>query len=223
MKSIYPNFTFEKENIGIVAGIDEAGRGPLAGPVVASCVILEQDNYPLNLNDSKKLSKKSRAKIFLELKKIAKIGVGIVNEDKIDEINILNATKLAMRLSFLDLCSKYQVIPDLVLVDGNFIPDISAKAQSIIKGDQKSLSIAAASVVAKETRDDIMKNLGKEFPYYEWHKNQAYPTKFHLNKIKEVGICKYHRKSFAPVKNYIDTTSNLEDYDSIKLKNNENN
>jgi ribonuclease HII len=200
MKSNYPNFEIEEDNPGLVAGIDEAGRGPLAGPVVASCVILNKDNYPLNLNDSKKMSKAKRKKAFFELKECAKIGIGIVDESQIDEINILNATKLAMRLAFLDLCSKYDLKPDLVIVDGNFIPQIESKAQFIIKGDQKSLSIAAASIVAKETRDAIMQELGEEFPEYEWRKNQAYPTKFHLDKIKEIGICKYHRKSFAPVR-----------------------
>lgn len=209
MDLIWPNFSLEEQNHGIIAGIDEAGRGPLAGPVVASCVILDRQNYPLNLNDSKKLSKITREKIFLELKKTARFGIGIVNEDKIDEINILNATKLAMQLAFIDLCFKYQVKPDLVLVDGNFIPQIEVKAMFVIKGDEKSLSIAAASIIAKETRDNIMKNLSLEFPHYDWHKNQAYPTKFHLKKIKEFGICRYHRKSFAPIKEVLINKNSL--------------
>ena len=196
----YPNFEIEDKNPGIVAGIDEAGRGPLAGPVVSACVVLNRNNYSLDLNDSKKISKTKRAKIFLEIQSNAKFGIGIVGESTIDEINILNATKLSMRLAFLDFCQKYQIKPDLVLVDGNFVPDIDAEAKFVIKGDQKSLSIAAASIVAKETRDNVMKNLSVEFPHYEWHKNQAYPTKFHLDKIKEIGICKYHRKSFSPCK-----------------------
>ncbi len=196
----YPNFLIEDKYFGVIAGIDEAGRGPLAGPVVSACAVLDRNNYPLDLNDSKKLSKIKRGEIFLEIQQNTKFGIGIVNECKIDEINILNATKLSMQLAFLDFCNKYNLKPDMVLVDGNFIPEINSKAEFIIKGDQKSLSIAAASIIAKETRDAIMKNLDEEFPDYEWHKNQAYPTKFHLNKIKEIGICKYHRKSFSPVK-----------------------
>jgi ribonuclease HII len=200
---IYPNFDFENESAGLVAGIDEAGRGPLAGPVVAACVIIDRSNIPSHLNDSKKLSKNIREKIFLEIKDKSKYGVGIVGEKEIDEINIRNATKLAMKYAFLDLCGKYKIKPDLVLVDGNFIPEIEVEAKYIIKGDQKSLSIAAASIVAKCMRDNIMLGLSEEFPEYEWCKNQAYPTKFHLNKINEIGICKYHRKSFAPIKNFV--------------------
>lgn len=199
----FPNFLIEDEHSGVIAGIDEAGRGPLAGPVVAACVVLNRDYYPLGLNDSKKLSKSKREKLFLEIKEKAQFGIGIVNESKIDEINILNATKLAMKLAFLDFCNKYNFKPDMVLVDGNFIPQIDSNAKFVIKGDQKSLSIAAASIIAKESRDLIMEDLSKEFPDYEWHKNQAYPTKFHINKINEIGICKYHRKSFSPVKNFL--------------------
>lgn len=200
MKQNLPNFSFEEQYSGLVAGIDEAGRGPLAGPVVASCVILPKDNYPKELNDSKKLSSLQRAEIFLLLNSIAQIGIGIVSENIIDEINILNATKMAMKLAFEDLCAKYKLIPDMVLVDGNFIPQINSKAISIIKGDSISLSIAAASVIAKQTRDQIMQELDKEFPQYGWIRNMAYGTKFHLDKINEFGICKYHRKSFAPIK-----------------------
>jgi len=200
MKIKLPDFSFEKKYTGLIAGIDEAGRGPLAGPVVAACVILPFDNYPPKLNDSKKLSPGLRAEIFASLNSSAKIGIGIIDEKIIDEINILNATKLAMTRAYEDLCAKYKLIPDMVLVDGNFIPKINSKAISIIKGDSLSLSIAAASVIAKETRDQIMINLDQEFPSYGWAKNKAYGTKFHLDKINEFGICKYHRKSFIPKK-----------------------
>ena len=203
MADNFPNFDIENANNGIIAGIDEAGRGPIAGPVVASCVILNQDNYPKNINDSKKISTKARKQIFQDLKNNAKFGIGIISEKIIDKINILNATKLAMRLAFQDLCKKYQIKPDFIIVDGNFITKFhDIQAQAIIKGDQKSLSIAAASIIAKETRDNIMLNLAQDFPDYHWHKNQGYPTREHLQKINEIGICQYHRKSFAPIKNY---------------------
>ncbi|NBV06354.1 MAG: ribonuclease HII [Proteobacteria bacterium] len=204
----FPNFLIENSfNDLIVAGIDEAGRGPLAGPVVASCVILDSKNYPKEINDSKKLTAKLRQKIFIELKEKSYFGIGLVDAKKIDEINILQATKLAMKLAYQDLISKYQIFPQAILVDGNFIPfEASNQIQKIlpvIKGDQKSLSIAAASIIAKETRDKIMRDLHKEFPQYSWDKNAAYPTKFHIEKIFEFGISKFHRQTFQPIKDLI--------------------
>ena len=209
MNKKLPDFSIEESYKGLVAGIDEAGRGPLAGPVVAACVILDRFSYPQELNDSKKLSKKLREEIFTNLTNSTevKIGIGIVDEKIIDQINIRNATKLAMKIAFEDLC-KNNVIPDIVLVDGNFIPDISSQATAIIKGDTKSLSIAAASIIAKETRDQIMLKLHEEFPSYGWNKNQAYTTKFHVDKIEEFGICKYHRKSFEPIKSIVKCNEN---------------
>ena len=196
----YPNFLLEERSgYNIVAGIDEAGRGSLSGPVVASCVILNRNRYPKNINDSKKLSKHQREVIFSNLKNTAKIGIGIVNEDIIDKINILNATKLAMKEAFDDLCSKYLTNPDFVLIDGNFTPNIKCKTMFVIKGDQKSLNIAAASIVAKKIRDDIMIDLDKEFPQYFWCKNKGYATKHHLEAIRNHGACCYHRKSFKPL------------------------
>ncbi|MES2677323.1 MAG: ribonuclease HII [Pseudomonadota bacterium] len=201
---IKPNFLIEEEWISsnhnpfsIVVGIDEAGRGPLAGPVVAASAILDKKIYPQELNDSKKLSSKARNEIFLELINTIKFGIGVVDEKTIDKINILNATKLAMQLAFENLCQKYQIIPDMVLVDGNFIPNINCSAKAIIKGDSKSLSIAAASVIAKETRDEIMTKLDSEFPQYNWQKNKGYPTQNHYEMIKKFGICQYHRQSFT--------------------------
>jgi ribonuclease HII len=196
-----PDFSIEENCPGVVAGIDEAGRGPLAGPVVAACIILNRKNYPKQLNDSKKLSEKKRAEIFKELQNSAQFGIGIIDEKIIDKVNILNATKLAMKGAFENLCKKYNIEPDMVIVDGNFIPQISCLAQPIIKGDSKSLSIAAASIIAKETRDQIMTKLDKEFPNYNWAKNKGYPTKLHFDKIVEFGISKYHRQSFTLKKN----------------------
>lgn len=198
-----PNFLIEKELINkankspyFIAGIDEAGRGPLSGPVVAASVILDPNDYPDELNDSKKLSPQKRQEIFLKLTAKSKFGIGIVDEAIIDEINILNATKLAMKKAFEDLCNKYKFTPDFVIVDGNFVPQVNCPAQSFIKGDAKSLSIAAASIIAKETRDGIMRRLHDEFPQYNWKQNQGYPTQEHYEAIEKFGICKYHRKSF---------------------------
>lgn len=195
----YPNF--------VVAGIDEAGRGPLAGPVVASCAILDQNDFPAEINDSKKLTKIQRKNIFLELKKKAKFGIGIVDEKIIDEINILQATKLAMLRAFLDLQKKYQIFPQAILIDGNFLPfakqDQIQEMIAVVKGDQKSLSIAAASIIAKETRDEIMKELDQKYPHFGFQRHSGYGTKFHIEKIQEFGICEFHRKSFEPVKSIL--------------------
>ena len=208
---IKPNFLIEEEynkydqkHFFLVVGIDEAGRGPLAGPVVAASVLLNRNNYPKNLNDSKKLSPKIRREIFLELQNTAQFGIGIVDEKTIDKINILGATKLAMRLAFENLCQKYKILPDVVLVDGNFVPELNNQREiitkAIIKGDQKSLSIAAASVIAKETRDKIMCELDTKFPQYNWQKNKGYPTTNHFEMIRKFGACQHHRQSFTLLK-----------------------
>jgi len=200
-----PNFLIENgyPNL-IVAGSDEAGRGPLAGPVVAACAIINQNDFSNKINDSKKLSKKQRREIYFELQKNTKFGVGIVDNKKIDEINILSASKLAMHLALLDLQKKYLIFPQIILVDGNFLPfkkqDEIKEIIPIIKGDQKSFSIAAASIIAKEFRDDLMIEIDKKYPQYGFKKHMGYPTKFHVEKIKELGICPFHRKSFEPIK-----------------------
>ncbi len=208
-----PSFLIENSfDEAIVAGIDEAGRGPLAGPVVAACVVLNRNNYPQKINDSKKLSAKNRRLIFTELKQNcadgnSAFGVGIVDAQTIDQINILQATKLAMRLAYEDMCNKHKLAPNVILVDGNFAPfdlrDQITQILPVIKGDQKSLSIAAASIIAKEIRDEIMRDLHEKFPYYGWDKNAAYPTKSHVEAIEKFGICQFHRKSFSPIKNMI--------------------
>lgn len=200
-----PSFLIENNyNNLLVAGIDESGRGPLAGPVVTACVILDQKNFPQEINDSKKLSKSSRSEIFSDLRNRAKFGVGIIDEKIIDKINILEATKLAMFQAYSNLCKKYQIFPQVILVDGNFFPfakqDKITEILPIIKGDQKSFSIAAASIIAKETRDKIMYELDKKYPQFGFAKHAGYPTKFHLEKIREYGICEFHRKSFTPCK-----------------------
>jgi len=197
-----PTFQFENQHSGLVAGIDEAGRGPLCGPVVAGCVILDRKNYPLKLNDSKKLSEKCRESIFneildMESQGLIQYGVGEADWLEIDEINIREATKVAMARAYEDLKQKYNLKPTMVLVDGNFVPDIDTDSEFIIKGDAKSFSIACASIVAKVTRDSFMRKIALKHPQYDWHKNKGYGTKFHIESIRKYGITEYHRKSFC--------------------------
>ena len=200
-----PSFSIEEQHQNkIICGVDEAGRGPLAGPVVAACVILNKDNLIAGINDSKKLSKIKRQKLFNEITKNHKFATGVVDAKIIDEINILQATKLAMLQAFCNLQKKYQIFPEIILVDGNFVPfdkfDKIQKILPIIKGDAKSLSIAAASIIAKETRDEIMLNIHQEFPNYAFDKHAGYPTKSHIKAICDFGICPYHRQTFQPIK-----------------------
>ena len=194
----YPNFNEEKKlwqkGFKSVAGLDEAGRGPLAGPVVAAAVVIKCDlkNLPKGINDSKKLSEEKRNyfyKILLENKDI-KWGVGIVSEIIIDKINILQATKLAMQNALENLDA------DFLLLDGNFKINSHINQKSIIKGDQKVISISAASIIAKVTRDKIMSDYDKKYPQYGFKKHKGYGTKLHRQNIKKFGKCKIHRKSF---------------------------
>ena len=190
-------FSLEKECLAegytAVCGVDEAGRGPLAGPVVAAAVILPIDAVIEGLNDSKKLTAKQRERLYDEICKTASAwSVAYATEKEIDEINILQATFLAMKRAVAGL----KVIPDFVLVDGNRLPTWDFAAKAIVKGDGKSPSIAAASVLAKVTRDRIMEALAQEFPQYEFEKHKGYPTKLHYQKIKEYGISQVHRLSF---------------------------
>jgi len=175
-------------------GTDEAGRGCLAGPVVAAAVILPNDFEHALLNDSKQLTHRQREKLrpYIEKHALA-YAVAFVSEKKIDKINILQASILAMQKSI----AKLQVKPDFIIVDGNkFKPYKDIPFKTIVKGDAKYKSIAAASVLAKTYRDAFMLKIGQEFPNYYWHKNKGYPTKQHRDSIREFGITKYHRKSF---------------------------
>ena len=195
-----PNFELEEKYEGIIAGVDEAGRGPWAGPVVAAAVILNRAFCPEGLDDSKKLSKQKREKLFNEIINVADFGIGVVGESVIDQINILEATKLAMKDAVMDLLRR----PQIVLVDGNQKFDVQhMEIIPVVKGDSKSLSIAAASIIAKVTRDRIMEDLSNEFPEYSWEENAGYGTAKHIAAIERHGICKYHRKSFAPIKKYM--------------------
>lgn len=195
---------FEKElykkGITLIAGVDEVGRGPLVGPVVASAVILPQ-NYRLEgLTDSKKLSEKKREKFYdVIMKDAVSVGIGIVDNKVIDEINILEASRLAMKKAILDL----DVKPEHILSDAMKI-NIDIPVTDIIKGDLLSESISAASVIAKVTRDRMMIELGKKYPEYEFETHKGYPTKKHLEIIKKYGILDNYRKTFKPVKEIIE-------------------
>ena len=185
----------------IIAGIDEAGRGPLAGPVVAGCVVLDRSKEIIFLNDSKKLSKKRREELYKEIKEKAfAFGIGIVSEKVIDEINILEATHIAMKEAFENANSMYRDKFDkdinLLFVDALKIKNIDVKQVSIIHGDALSISIAAASIVAKVTRDEMMEEYDKKYPEYGFAKHSGYGTRFHMDKLKEIGPCEIHRKSF---------------------------
>ena len=187
-----PDLSFENQYVGkIIAGVDEAGRGPLAGPVVAAAVILDRAIIIPGIKDSKKLSKKKREELFEQITTHYQYSVGIIAPEEIDRINILEATKKACNLAVDSLQNK----PDIVLVDGNMKFN-DTRYVSIIKGDDKSISIAAASIIAKVTRDRIMEELSAQFSAYKWHKNSGYGTKEHLEAIRTHGITEHHRKSF---------------------------
>ncbi len=194
---------FEKEYsmYSNICGIDEAGRGPLAGPVVAAAVILPKDARLLYVNDSKKLSEKKREELYdVIMREAVSVGVGIASPERIDEINILQADYEAMR----DAVSQLTPQPDLLLNDAVIIPQLTMKQISIIKGDAKSLSIASASIIAKVTRDRLMYEYDKMYPEYGFASNKGYGSKTHIAAIKEHGACPIHRKTF--IKNFIEET-----------------
>lgn len=186
-------FENKYSDLAYVAGIDEAGRGPLAGPVVAAAVILPKDIFLPFLNDSKKVTEKRRDVLFDEIKQNAiAYGIGIASNTLIDEINILQATYEAMR----EAINALEKTPDVLLVDAVHIPDINIKQVGIVKGDAKSVNIAAASILAKVTRDRIMAEYDKIYPEYGFASNKGYGTATHISALKEVGPCAIHRKSF---------------------------
>ncbi|MGE6631383.1 ribonuclease HII [Bacillus sp. NPDC077027] len=186
----------------IIAGIDEAGRGPLAGPVVAASVILKENRTLLGLNDSKQLSEKKRIEFYHLIQDEAlDIGIGIVDADTIDEINIYEASRLAMVRAVQHLTHT----PDYLLVDAMTLP-IECQQEKIIKGDAKSVSIAAASCIAKVTRDRMMEDYARKYPEYQFEKHKGYGTKEHLAAIKKHGLTPIHRTSFAPIRSEISST-----------------
>lgn len=195
MSKTVPDLSLESKVSGIVCGIDEAGRGPWVGDVVAAAVILGE-TIPAGINDSKKLSEKKREAIFAEIIATAQVGIGRASVAEIDEINIGKATKLAMQRAFTALPQQ----PSFALVDGNQLPDLPCQMQFVIKGDSVSLSIAAASIVAKVTRDREIIQLAAEFPQYGWERNKGYGTAEHMAAMQQHGITPHHRKSYAPVR-----------------------
>ena len=200
------NYYFErklrKEGINFIAGVDEVGRGPLVGPVVAACVVLPEQFNLEGLTDSKKLSEKRREYFYDEIMRQALgVGVGIISERKIDEVNIYEATKMAMKEAINNCSCKVEH----VLIDAMRL-DIDIPSTSIIKGDLKSITISAASVIAKVTRDRMLDELDSKYPMYDFKNNKGYPTKKHLDAIKEYGIIDEHRRSYGPVSEYLELT-----------------
>ncbi len=198
-----PDFSFENAVSGIVAGIDEAGRGPLAGPVVAAAAIIDRDTIPVGvlhrIDDSKKLSRTARRDVLAALEPHAAIAVATAEVKEIDRVNILEATLLAMRRAVDALASSLASPLAMALVDGNRLPDLPCPAQTVIGGDARSLSIAAASIAAKVRRDTLMAALAKEWPGYGWERNAGYGTAEHKRALADLGLTPHHRRSFAPV------------------------
>lgn len=186
-----------KEGVTLIAGVDEVGRGPLIGPVVACACILPVNFYHKDIKDSKKLSEKKREEMYKIIKENAiSIGLGIVSEKVIDEVNIYEATKIAMKEAIKNL----NITPEHVLIDAMKL-ELNISSTSIIKGDAKSESIAAASIIAKVTRDHMLDEMDKEYPMYDLKNNKGYGTKKHLEALQTYGPCKYHRVSYSPVRN----------------------
>jgi len=194
----YENELYNK-NITLIAGVDEVGRGPLIGPVVAAAVILPKDFFMEEINDSKKLSEKKRDSLYpIIMENALSVGIGVIDENIIDKVNIYEATKLAM----IDAINNLSIKPEHILIDAMKL-DISIPYTSIVKGDAKSISIAAASIIAKVTRDKMMYDLNKEHPEYDLGNNKGYGTKKHIEAIKKYGVLKEHRKTFKPVSEYV--------------------
>ena len=204
MARIPPDFSFEAaalaRGLSPVCGVDEVGRGPLAGPVTAAAVILDPAHIPAGLGDSKALSSAKRERLFAEILATAQVSVAHATVEEIDTLNILRASHLAMERAVAGLPTP----PSHALIDGNLIPaGLKGRAEAIVKGDAKSLSIAAASIIAKVTRDRIMVDLAQQHPGYGWEGNAGYPTKEHLAALLNLGVTPWHRRSFKPVHNIL--------------------
>ena len=199
-----PDFSLERAaGLRPIAGIDEAGRGPLAGPVVAAAVVLDPARVPWGIDDSKKLRAAVRERIAAELGGCATIGLGQATVEEIDQLNILKATMLAMHRALDDLSLALGRVPALALVDGNRLPELPCRAEAVVRGDGKSFSIAAASIVAKVARDAMMADLARDHPHYGWDRNAGYGTAEHLKALTLHGPTPHHRITFAPVHNLL--------------------
>lgn len=194
-----PTYDIEDQFEGAVAGVDEAGRGPWAGPVVAAAVVLDRATAPEGLRDSKTLTAKRRRELAADLWKTARIGVGVSNVEEIDSMNILRASLLAMARAVANL----PVIPAIAIVDGNIKPKLRCPAYTVVKGDLVSMSIAAASIIAKTTRDRMMMELARDYPDYCWHSNKGYAAPAHRDALLRFGITPHHRRSFSPIHNML--------------------
>ncbi|MFY0646524.1 ribonuclease HII [Sulfitobacter geojensis] len=195
-----PDFEFERaamaQGYTRIAGVDEVGRGPLAGPVTAAAVIFDPAHIPEGLNDSKKLTKKARERLYDEIMEVAEVSIAHATVEEIDGINILRASHLAMMRALEGL----KTPADYVLVDGNMLPrDLVLPAQTIIKGDSRSQSISAASIMAKICRDCVMLSLAQQHPGYGWETNMGYGSKRHIEALQELGVTPHHRRSFKPI------------------------
>ncbi len=200
MARVAADYAFEAALGGVVAGVDEVGRGPLAGPVTAAAVVLNPANIPQGLADSKTLTATRRQALFAAIMDCAQVSVAHASVQEIDELNILRASHLAMERAISGLPRA----PDHALIDGNLIPKgLTLPATAIVKGDAKSLSIAAASIIAKVTRDALMVDLAQQFPQYGWDQNAGYPTAAHISALHIHGVTAWHRRSFKPVHNIL--------------------
>lgn len=191
-----------------ICGVDEAGRGPLVGSVVAGAVMLDPNNPIAGLKDSKKLTPAKREYLYEQIMLKAKAwGIGEASPEEIDQINILQATMLAMRRAIEDLASRLGSWPDKALIDGNRCPELPIPAEAIVKGDVKEPAISAGSILAKVTRDRQMAILHERFPHYGFAQHMGYPTAAHFAALKEFGVCEEHRRSFSPVRNVLEAMS----------------
>ncbi|MDO6798660.1 ribonuclease HII [Shimia thalassica] len=199
-----PDYSYEQAALARgatrVAGVDEVGRGPLAGPVTAAAVVLDPNNIPPGMNDSKVLSAKKREALYDVILAVADVSIAHASVEEIDDLNILRASHLAMERAVAGL----KTAADYLLIDGNMIPrGLTGSTEAVIKGDAKSLSISAASIVAKICRDRIMWDLAQQFPGYGWETNAGYPSKSHREALQNLGVTPHHRRSFKPVHNIL--------------------
>ncbi|WP_438981620.1 ribonuclease HII [Lentibacter sp.] len=207
-----PDFSYERaamdRGFARIAGVDEVGRGPLAGPVTACAVVLDMSRIPEGLNDSKKLSAQRRESLAEAILACAEVSVASASVEEIDELNILRASHLAMERAVAGLLTP----PDHCLIDGNLIPKgLTISAEAIVKGDSKSVSISAASIVAKIRRDYVMSALAQQYPGYGWETNAGYPSKSHRLALQNLGVTPHHRRSFKPVHNILYQQKNVSD------------